>query len=242
MLVLSPESSNAKLSKNALTNSGFQTSILYLAPSTEADGQTDLCPYASPGCRSSCLFTAGRGAYQNVHSARVAKTLRFLNEQASFLSDLVLDLGYLVRKQNKTGVKQAVRLNGTSDLSWESVQVVRAGVVYAGLPQAFPELQFYDYTKSPVRAAQSLKAGWPSNYQLTFSRSEVNGVLAARLARQGVNVAVVFQDSLPDTWEGRPVIDGTSHDQRFLDPRGVIVGLLAKGRAKKDSTGFVVGG
>ena len=57
----------------------------------------------------------------------------------------------------------------------------------------------------------------------------------------GVNVAVVFiGESLPTEWLGRPVIDGTTHDMRFLDPQGVIIGLLAKGRARRDGSGFTI--
>lgn len=239
MLLLSNEASNAKLAKNATTNSGYETSILYLAPATEAGGP-NLCPASTPGCRSSCLYAAGRGRMSNVIEARINKAKRFINEQASFLFDLCQDLEFLVRKQARTGVKQAVRLNGTSDISWESLPVVRNGQVFQGVPQAYPELQFYDYTKVAVRAARSVQPGWPTNYRITFSRSESNQVAAARLAKLGVNVAVVWRDTLPAQWQGQPVIDGTSHDQRFLDPQGVIVGLIAKGPAKKDESGFVL--
>lgn len=236
MKLLSPEKTNAKLSKNALTDSGYETSILYLAPSNQARTDIDLCPGASDGCRKSCLFTAGRGRFQNVHDARVAKTIRYLDHRAEFMLDLASDLEYLVRKQKRTGIRQAVRLNGTSDIRWEAKPVIRDGTLYAGVPQAFPELQFYDYTKLPGRFTANL----PTNYHLTFSRAEHNSVVAERLAGKGANVAVVFSRELPTEYLGRPVIDGTTHDQRFLDPRGVIVGLVAKGAAKKDESGFVV--
>jgi hypothetical protein len=36
-----------------------------------------------------------------------------------------------------------------------------------------------------------------------------------------------------------PVINGDETDLRFLDAKGVIVGLRAKGKARKDTTGFV---
>jgi hypothetical protein len=35
------------------------------------------------------------------------------------------------------------------------------------------------------------------------------------------------------------VFNGDESDLRFLDPQGVIVGLYAKGKAKKDTSGFV---
>jgi hypothetical protein len=104
------------------------------------------------------------------------------------------------------------------------------------LMEHFPNVQFYDYTKWPSHLRQDL----PANYHLTFSRSELT--TSEDIKREidaGRNVAVVF-DAVPDTWEGLPVIDGDANDLRFLDPTGVIVGLKAKGAAKKDITGFVV--
>jgi hypothetical protein len=86
---------------------------------------------------------------------------------------------------------------------------------------------------------RSLGSDWPANYHLTFSQSESNARIAGQLAGLGINVAVVFRTELPANMHGVQVIDGTAHDLRFLDPRGVVVGLLAKGAAKKDSSGFV---
>ena len=39
---------------------------------------------------------------------------------------------------------------------------------------------------------------------------------------------------------GRKVINADKDDLRFLDEKNVIAGLLAKGQAKKDYSGFVV--
>lgn len=247
MFLLADQSSNAKLAKNQNENANWQTSILYLSPAdssglTDASGApVNICPAASPGCRAACLNTAGRGAMSSVQAGRLRKTRLLIDSPSVFRHQLVADLETLVNRQRRTGIRQAVRLNGTSDLSWEAIPVVRGSQWYAGIPQAFPELQFYDYTKLPVRAARKSVAEWPSNYHLTFSRSEVNDTVARRLAGAGVNVAVVFSgETLPEQWFGRPVIDGTAHDMRFLDDAGVIVGLLAKGRAKRDESGFVV--
>jgi len=56
-----------------------------------------------------------------------------------------------------------------------------------------------------------------------------------------VNVAVVFRNKiLPETYLGYKVINGDKTDLRFLDEKGVIVGLYAKGKATKDTTGFVI--
>ena len=81
----------------------------------------------------------------------------------------------------------------------------------------------------------------PENYHLTFSRSEeTSDDRMLRILNKGGNVAVVFRGSLPKTYLGYPVIDGDKNDLRFKDPKGVVVGLVEKGLAKKDETGFVV--
>ena len=80
----------------------------------------------------------------------------------------------------------------------------------------------------------------PSNYHLTFSRSESNQKIVDSILASGGNVAVVFRGSLPEHWQGKQVIDGDKNDLRFLDKKNVVVGLVEKGKAKKDSSGFVI--
>jgi hypothetical protein len=53
-----------------------------------------------------------------------------------------------------------------------------------------------------------------------------------------MNVTVVF-DKIPTEYMGKPVFDADDTDLRFLDPKGAVLGLKAKGRARKDTTGFV---
>lgn len=78
------------------------------------------------------------------------------------------------------------------------------------------------------------------NYQLTFSRSESNEAECSAALAHGINVAVVFPDKhFPETFWGHPVINGDAHDLRFRDASPRIVGLNAKGQAKRDTTGFV---
>lgn len=242
MYLLADQSSNAKLSKNSITTVAWQTSILYLSPAGSSGLGVNLCPAASPGCRAACLNTAGRGAMTSVQLGRLRKTRLYVNDRFEFNRQLVADLETIARRQARTGIKQAIRLNGTSDICWESHQILCGDTVFDGVPQAFPELLFYDYTKLPSRAKRSVELPWPGNYHLTFSRSEVNQVQVDRILRDtDVNVAVVFHGTqLPEEWHGRTVIDGTLHDMRFLDPPGVIVGLLTKGKAKQDGTGFAV--
>lgn len=218
-------SRDAKTSKGE--KDGYLTGILYLAPSTTS-GQADLCPNASAGCRAACLYTAGRGAMKNVQQARVNKTLRFLNEREEFMAEIVKDIKSLVRKAEKENMTPTVRLNGTSDIPWENVKVGDAPNIMA----LFPNVQFYDYTKNPNRK------NLPANYDLTFSLAEDNDSNAEKALNNGVNVAAVFQE-LPKTFMGRKVVNGDDTDLRFNDPKGVIVGLKAKGLAKKDTSGFV---
>jgi len=202
---------------------GFQTYIMHLAPSTLSGYNT--CPMASEGCASACLNTAGRGRFTATQEARIRKTKWFFEDRESFMAQLVKDIHAAIRKAKREGFTPVFRLNGTSDIRWETVRV--GG--FDNIMDMFQSTQFYDYTKLPNRR------NIPSNYHLTFSRSEVN----EHLIPQDMNVAVVF-DELPETWNGRKVIDGTETDLRFLDPQGVVVGLLAKGKAKKDTSGFTI--
>ena len=105
--------------------------------------------------------------------------------------------------------------------------------------ERFKDTQFYDYTKSFKRMKAFLDGELPSNYHLTFSCSESNEKIAKLVLEMGGNVAVVFRSQLPSTWNGVEVVDGDESDLRFLDKQGVVVGLIEKGLAKKDSTGFV---
>ena len=214
---------------------GVMTGILYLAPSNESQVM-NTCPKASKNCRLVCLYTSGRGAMSSVKKARVAKTIRFHIDGDAFIGDIDRDVVELKRKALKVKLKPATRLNGTSDIAWEAVKVNGKSVM-----EIHSEHQFYDYTKRIERIREYAAGKMPKNYHLTFSRSENNDVEVAEAIALGVNVAVVFAGkTLPDTYLGRNVINGDEHDARFLDPVGCIVGLKAKGKAKKDMSGFVV--
>lgn len=229
---------NAKTIKGQ--GKGFLTGILYLAPVKES-GAINVCPHASKGCAAACLFTAGRGAFDNVRNARIAKTLAFVRDRAQFMATLADDVAKLIRKAEKTGMTPCVRLNGTSDLPWENIPCMHGTETFKNIMEAFPSIQFYDYTKNPNRIAAYLAGEMPSNYHLTFSRSEDNGAIALSILKSGGNVAMVFSSAtLPESFQGSPVVNGDETDLRFLDPRGCVVGLKAKGKARKDDSGFVV--
>ena len=207
---------------------GYMTFIMHLAPSTLSGWNT--CPMASAGCAAACLNTAGRGRFTSIQEARIRKTAWFFNNRESFMAQLVKDIEAAVRKASREGMTPVFRLNGTSDIRWENVPVNG----FRNVMEMFPALTFYDYTKIPNRR------NIPANYHLTFSRSESNEMDALRILANGImNVAIVF-DTLPTKWAGVKVIDGTETDLRFLDPQGVVVGLVAKGKAKKDTSGFTI--
>ncbi len=67
------------------------------------------------------------------------------------------------------------------------------------------------------------------NYNFTFSFSGGNWKWCEKfLKEQKANVAVVFKNNVPLEWNQFKVIDGTEDDERFLDEKGVIVGLKFK--------------
>jgi hypothetical protein len=218
---------DAKTSKG--TKFGFLTGILYLAPANISG--FEVCPSRSEGCTAACLFTAGRGAYDNVKDARVRKTQLLFKNRAEFLAILDNDIRLLKVKAAKKGMVPCVRLNGTSDLGWEGIA--------RELMQKYPDVQFYDYTKVLGRMLRFLEGKFPSNYHLTFSKSESNDADVLQVLQNGGNVAVVFKN-MPVQYNGYNVVDGDASDLRFLDSTNVIVGLKAKGKARKDTSGFVV--
>ena len=228
MNLLSKATSNAKSIKN-LKFTEFDSYILYLAPAEEARPGRTLCPAASPGCKAACLYSAGRGQIKTVVSARIRKSLLYLDNPKQFLEFLHEDIDRAIRKAKRSNRQVAIRLNGTSDIDWAS----------HGIISHFQTVQFYDYTKRPAL----LTAGLP-NYHVTLSASETNDNLCIRALSRGYNVAVVFSGTLPSEYKGYPVISGDDHDLRFLDPRGaegrgVVIGLTAKGLARHDTSGFV---
>ena len=210
---------------------GFMTGILYLAPG-KLSGLINVCPNASAACDNLCLYYAGRGAFNSVQKARTAKTIFYVKDRESFLATLKDNVTSVIRKAKAKKMHPVIRLNGTSDIGWERYAVI----------QAFKTTRFYDYTKSFQRMTAFLDGKLPSNYSLTFSRSETNESQCLDVLKRGGNVAVVFRSKvLPTHWQGFTVINGDENDLRFLDPKGVVVGLTAKGKAKSDTSGFVVG-
>jgi len=222
---------------------GYNTYILHLAPADLSGFNT--CPKATAGCKAACLNTAGRGGMfkkgestNMIQEARIRKTAFFFEERAGFMEWLVADIKLAIKQSAKKGLIPVFRLNGTSDLSWEKYEVIRDGKLYRNIFAAFPDVQFYDYTKVLGRKISDIK-----NYHLTFSAADGNDADVMKAIQQNYNVATVFGIKktlpMPESYNGLPVFNGDESDLRFLDPKGVVVGLYAKGKAKKDTSGFV---
>jgi hypothetical protein len=223
---------NPKIQKG--TKLGYLSFILHLAPADLSGRNT--CPKATAGCKAACLNTAGRGGMfrkgentNMIQKARIRKTQYFYEARDYFMQDLYEDIQKGIKLAAKLGLTPVFRLNGTSDLSWE-----KYGINGKNLFELFPTVQFYDYTKVLGRKVSQYK-----NYFLIFSKADGNDSDVAEAILQGMNVAAVF-DKVPTEHMGRPVINADEHDLRFLDDKGVIAGLKAKGRAKKDYSGFVI--
>lgn len=233
---------------------GYLNGINYMAPHT-LGGVGNLCPNASAGCINLCLGDhSGQAAMsQKVKQSRVSKAQYFMRRRADFMSEFAMHCANLYAKAKAEGLKPAIRPNGSTDIAFEGVAfeigeplaAKISGIIgrefaagkYRNIFEAFPEIQFLDYTKNPKRFDRAL----PPNYHLTFSLSETNRAEALKILERGQNVAVVFANPIPDEYGGFRVISGDDHDLRFLDPAGVVVGLSPKGnRAKKDTSGFVI--
>ena len=219
---------NPKIQKG--TERGYLSFILHLAPSTLSGHNT--CPRATRGCTAACLNTAGRGGMFKrgettnvIQKARIRKTNYFYDDRAGFMFDLMQDIKKGIRLANKLGLEPVFRLNGTSDLSWEKYEMTEGMNVF----DVFAGIQFYDYTKVLGRKVKHIE-----NYHLTFSKADGNDSDVAEALLQGMSVVAVY-DAIP---AGVPSADET--DLRFLDPKGIMLGLKAKGRAKKDYSGFVI--
>ena len=233
---------NAKTIKG--DGSEYLTAILYMTPyKIMVDGKLfNSCSMAAiASCIDACLYTAGRGKFSNVQTARQRKAQWFYKDRQGFLAQLIIDIDKFRNYCRKRGIQPCVRLNGTTDIRWELQRYMGEKNVF----EIFPDVQFYDYTKSANRKVKDIP-----NYHLTWSYSNANPEYAKLLDKameQGMNAAVVFRSNFIKVvpkcwhkWKGYPVIDGDSDDLRFLDPKGGhIVALYAKGDAKKDRSGFV---
>ena len=229
---------NKKLLSNGATNTktaknDIKTFILYIAPHTQNSKNIDLCPHRSKGCTIACLFSAGRGKFTNVQNARIEKANYFVEYKKEFLNHLAKEINTKVKTARRKGEKIAFRLNGTSDLDFVYLLKKHANF---DIMDTKDVAIYYDYTPNILRA---LRYKNHTLYTVTFSRKEDNGKDTQIALDNNINVAVVF-DKLPRTWYDKKVIDGDKSDLEMIKNKNVILGLVAKGDAKKDKSNFVV--
>ena len=254
---------DAKAVKAQKVTKGWLNAINYMAPASSA-GVGNLCPHATAGCIALCLGEwsgqAGmrlEGKDNSVTRSRKAKAVYYMRERVAFMRECAWHIGKALVRARADGRRLCVRLNGSTDIAWESARVFLDHADAAALSKLlgerivsgtyllmglFPDVQFIDYTKSVKRALRALTdPTWPANYRLTFSRSEDNESDCAAVLRAGGNVAVVSSLPRPRTWMGVRTVDGDKHDLRHLDPLGSVVWLSPKGnKAKRDASGFVL--
>ena len=221
MKLLNTTNSNTKIAKTQKMSEAIRVASMSLMP------HPLICAGSkAAGCFEDCLKSSGRGVFESVAKSRQNKTWFWLNDQAGFLTQLAAELHNFEKLCARQNVAGWVRLNTISDIDWENY----------GIPQAFPNLNFYDYSKR-VNRFKNL----PDNYRLILSysgRRQYAKTVAARPA--GAPMAVVFGgDGLPEYWNGERVIDGDVSDLINL-ASGCIVGLRAKGKAKTNDNDFVV--
>jgi len=251
--LLTPAQASPKLAKPGPDDwRPIVAAVLHLSPGRISGRET--CGARTRGCTASCLNSAGRGGIgaqfsargellqgNTIQSARIRRTKLFFKQSAAFMRAIVADLELLERQARAVDGIPAARMNGTSDLDWAAVPCVRGGESFRNVFEAFPGIRFWDYTKHEERMSWDIP-----NYALTFSRAETlaNKLASMRILQAGRNVAAVFSTKrgapLPESWNGHQVIDGDVTDFRFTDPAGVVVGLRAKGSARRDQSGFVI--
>lgn len=223
---LTPPDSNSKLAKGSAK--GWHTISLSLAPADMSG--IEVCPGSTPECRRSCIgHSAGCARrYPAVIKARINRT-RFLFEQPE--AALTLICYELLEWRVKLGprAKIAFRPNAFSDIVWEALcpGLLKFAKAYG--------IRMYDYTKLPARFLKRV-----DNYDLTLSYSGHNWYDCEDVLKSGGRVAVVFAGWMPKEFAGYRVINGDAHDLRFLDPKGVIVGLRLKGVSTSDASVFAI--
>jgi hypothetical protein len=216
---------------------GYLTALLHVSPSTMNDTHEDLCSFATPACRLGCLNTAGRGYFdKKVKKARRRKANQFVKNRKLFVSQLMQEIAYYNRQATRKDLIVCIRLNGTADINFYEILVNGLHIF-----DTFPDIQFYDYTKSPVIAWESLTQ---KNHHITFSHSGENGD-TCDIVKSLFNIAVPFSlkkgEKLPEDFYGLEVIDGDINDLRFKDKKNKVVGLRVKGiKQAKQVNQFII--
>lgn len=220
--------------KTDLSPKGWRNVIQYLDP-----GDTCLaaCPFSTPKCRAACLRTAGRFADPGTRAAgQEARTKAYLASPASYKARLVAEVLGSWRWHKARGHGLAVRLNGTSDLDWSGLWDSR-----------FNGVTFYEYTKRPwkVRPRHAQRLAYsisehPASWDRAHEYLENGQYVAVVVATEADKACILAARSLEAARSKFLAVDGDQHDLFFLHPRGSVLVLKAKGRARRpEAMGFV---
>ena len=247
---------NTLLSENPKTiKSDIKTYILHLAPSNQS-GIINVCPSAL-NCAKLCLHHSGNKLYYPTKvKSRINKTIAFNDSQNDFMNILILNIIRNYRKNENQ--LTAFRLNGTSDILFENIQIyISVGLCdfiynrfsfninsgyYSNIFEIFKHeknIIMYDYTKNK-REYQNLLNEF--NYHLTFSfdgeSNKINIDRCFDAMEQNINIASVInykkRDILPTKFYSKifdinfDCIDGDNDDMRFLDAKNKLVLLRFK--------------
>jgi hypothetical protein len=228
----------SKTIKTEKTEKAFKdwiNTLTYLYPNK------DLCKF-SDHCFETCLKTSGR--LPMAKQAMINRTKLLYQDNEAFMTNLALELLKAKKSANKKGKLLAYRFNGTSDRFEEVKLMLDYNDTVPMLDRLFD--QAYDYTKHFLRV---LKYQGYKGYDLTFSFDghnidESKYLLNNKIANVSIVLTTKRNEPLPKeyTLDGTvyPVLDGDSHDLRFLEKdKGYLIGLRAKGKAIKNNGTFV---
>ena len=207
------------------------TLILYLAASKNAG--IDLCRFASEDCRNLCLVKSGHALLesgldaekQTIAIARIIKTWIMVFREDIARDVLAFEIVSKEKSANKKGFEFAVRLNGTSDID------------HSATINAFPLIQFYDYSKRP------LQDDLPKNYSLTVSYANFAPFRVEQYRKaiaKGLNIAVaVTENAFKKAIESLPfVFNADRDDLRYKDlEKGQLALLKIKTTANSRKNG-----
>ena len=206
--------SDAKTVKGEKYN--YLTAILYLAPAKQSG--YNVCPNASIECKKNCIFFTGRGKFKTTIDARIKKTIYYFEYRDNFMKQLKHEIDLFIKRSKKNKMIPCIRLNGTSDISWEVYKYQNGLNIF----DTFKDCQFYDYSVIYKRMDKFMNKKMPENYHLTFSRKEDNQKEVLKVLKNGFNCSVVFEKYIPLTYCGYMVINGDDSDLRFLDDQNYI--------------------
>ena len=225
---------------------GYLTGVQYMTANLKIGKDHTCAGEKKAKCGEWCLVMSGHMAGKGAIEARADRLALLTRNPSLYFELLSRELRALEKRAARKGFKPAGRLNGTTDLDWTRITFEGRTIF-----EHFPGITWYDYTKVPTIAENYSRAGVSITFSF-YKKVPIDTLIG--LLDRGVNIAIAYRDRLPiaQVLGGRmvDVINGDEHDLRFLDRRGVIVGLKYKNqtmhdRAREvnqttDQSGFIV--